>query len=106
MKLELHPLQNDACRFGIDPADTRKTDIAFYDWITGKDPSKALARFMVWLLDEFKEEKDQATIRNVLDDWRWSCDADEFQSRVSVLSRLMPDSHPFHAVKNEYTGKP
>lgn len=103
MKLELHPLPNDASRLGLDPADTRKTDVAFYDWIAGKDPNKALARFMVWLLDEFKEEKDQATIRNVLDDWRGSCDAEEFQSRLNVLNRLMPGSHPFHGVKGEYT---
>lgn len=99
------PFMNDPCKLGLDPADVKagkKTDLAFYDWIAGKDPNKTIADFIVWLFDEFKEEKNLETIRRLLDDWKTSCDEDEFKSRMSVLGKLMPDHHPFHKVKGEY----
>ncbi|HWQ99571.1 MAG TPA: hypothetical protein VN397_01850 [Candidatus Methylomirabilis sp.] len=104
MKFDLQPL-NDVCKLGLDPAaakEGKRTDVAFYDWVAGRDPSGALSKFIVWLLDELKEEKSQATIREVLNDWQSACSPEEFQSRLKVLGRLMPNAHPFHGVKDAY----
>lgn len=104
MRFELSPLK-ETNKLGLDPAlakEGKRSDVTFYDWIAGADPNKTLSRFMVWLLDELKEEKNNETLQNVLNDWKASCSNEEFQSRLRVLGRLMPPAHPFHAVKGEY----
>jgi hypothetical protein len=105
MKLELAPLPASPSKLGLDAGlakEKKRTDVAFYEWIAGKDPNAALAKFMVWMLDELKEEKNNETLRNVLGDWKGACSPEEFKSRLRVLSRLMPDAHPFHDVKGEF----
>ncbi len=104
MKFDLHPLP-ETSKLGLDPAaakEGKRTDMNFYEWIAGEDPNGTLAKFIVWLLDDLKEEKSQAAIREVLDDWKEACPPEEFQSRLTVLGRLMPESHPFHGVKTAY----
>ena len=104
MKFELAPFKK-VSTLGLDAGMLKKgkrSDVGFYDWIAGQDPNATLAKFMVWMLDELKEEKNNETLRNVLGDWKTSCSSEEFQSRLRVLGRLMPNTHPFHDVKGEY----
>ncbi|MBU0540717.1 hypothetical protein KKF59_01985 [Patescibacteria group bacterium] len=99
-RLSLNPA---SCKLGLDPADEeKKNDLAFYEWIAGDDPDKTLGDFILHFLDDLKDETSEKIIRAILQDWRESCDPKEFQSRLSMLTKLMPARHPFHKIRKDF----
>lgn len=92
-------------RLGLDPTNPSKGDAAFYDWIAGEDQEASLAEFVKWFIDDLKEETDERKVRELIEDWRARCRAEDFQQRLLILGKLLPANHPFHHVKRLYSAE-
>lgn len=103
MKIEMGKLLKEPSKLGLDSdllQKGKRSDAAFYKWISGEDSEQEISNVIEWLIDELREE-DIDGLRKILLDWKKNCSAEDFQSRINVLSRLMAESHPFHVLKKE-----
>lgn len=88
-------------QLGKEAGSTKKTDVGFFSWISGGAERPTDMELFGWLIDELKDEADPDAVRALLDQWRLDA-PEEFRERLTLLLRLMPPSHPVHALKESY----
>lgn len=92
-----------ATQIGREPSsDGKGKDGQFYEWIAGGDSEKASGQFLLWLIDDLREETDITALQSLLDDWHARCTPKEFAERLEILRKLLPSSHPIHPLVQKY----
>lgn len=92
----------EQCSVGRDADPSQKTDMAFYDWVKGKDERASITNFLLSLIDDLKEQKNSKELSELLQSWQTSCTPEEFESRLTIFEKLLPPNHAFHALKKEF----